>query len=90
MGNVAVGKTSITQRYVYEKFEEKYYNTLGGAYLEKKIETNEGELILNLWDTAGDERYKSIMPLYYRDAVAAILVYDVSDVNSFKDINYWI
>ena len=45
---------------------------------------------LNIWDTAGDERYRSIMPLYYRDAAAAILVYDVTDPDSFKDLNYWI
>ncbi|KRX04036.1 P-loop containing nucleoside triphosphate hydrolase [Pseudocohnilembus persalinus] len=91
LGNVAVGKTSITQRYVHGKFDENYFNTLGGAYVEKNITTNQGNpWQLNIWDTAGDERYRSIMPLYYRDASAAVLVYDVTDFKSLEDLEYWI
>lgn len=45
LGNVAVGKTSVTQRYVHGKFDPKYYNTLGGAYVEKIVQTQEGESI---------------------------------------------
>eukprot|EP00825_Cyclidium_porcatum_P018681 TRINITY_DN2126_c0_g1_i6.p2 TRINITY_DN2126_c0_g1~~TRINITY_DN2126_c0_g1_i6.p2 ORF type:complete len:161 (+),score=32.50 TRINITY_DN2126_c0_g1_i6:194-676(+) len=67
------------------------WDTLGGAYVEKNVELQNGETIkLSIWDTAGDERYRSLTPLYYRDAAVAVLVYDVSDMNSFKDLNYWI
>ena len=45
---------------------------------------------LNIWDTAGDERFRSIMPLYYRDAEIALLVFDLTDAQSFKGIEYWL
>ena len=45
---------------------------------------------LNIWDTAGDERFRSIMPLYYRDAEIALLVFDLTDAESFKGIDYWL
>lgn len=45
---------------------------------------------LNIWDTAGDERFRSIMPLYYRDAEIAILVFDLTEAESFKGIDYWL
>jgi len=45
---------------------------------------------LNIWDTAGDERFRSIMPLYYRDAEIALLVFDLTDPESFKGIDYWL
>lgn len=45
---------------------------------------------MNIWDTAGDERFRSIMPLYYRDAEIALLVFDLTDAESFKGIDYWL
>lgn len=90
-GNAAVGKTSITMRYKDGKFTKINEPTLAGAYQEKKIKTKNGEeMQLNIWDTAGDERFRSIMPLYYRDAEIAILVFDLTDAESFKGIDYWL
>jgi len=45
---------------------------------------------LNIWDTAGDERFRSIMPLYYRDAEIALLVFDLTDAETFKGVDYWL
>lgn len=90
-GNAAVGKTSITMRYKDGKFTKINEPTLAGAYQEKKIKTRNGEdMQLNIWDTAGDERFRSIMPLYYRDAEIALLVFDLTDAESFKGIDYWL
>lgn len=86
-GNAAVGKTSITMRYKEGVFKKNHEPTLAGAYQEKKIKAKNGEEIqLNIWDTAGDERFRSIMPLYYRDAEVALLVFDLTDPESFKGI----
>lgn len=90
-GNAAVGKTSITMRYKDGKFTKINEPTLAGAYQQKKIKTKNGdEMQLNIWDTAGDERFRSIMPLYYRDAEIALLVFDLTDAESFKGIDYWL
>ena len=90
-GNAAVGKTSITMRYKEGSFQKFHEPTLAGAYQEKKIKTKTGEeLQLNIWDTAGDERFRSIMPLYYRDAEIALLVFDLTDAETFKGVDYWL
>jgi GTPase SAR1 family protein len=55
------GKTSITHRYCHDKFQENYFNTLGGAYIEKFTTLQNGDIIqLNIWDTAGDERFSKL------------------------------
>ncbi len=72
-------------------FKNTYDPTLAGAYQEKKVKTKNGEEYqLNIWDTAGDERFRAIMPLYYRDAEIALLVFDLTDPESFKGIDYWL
>ena len=78
-------------RYKEGVFKKVHEPTLAGAYQEKKVKTKTGEEIqLNIWDTAGDERFRSIMPLYYRDAEIALLVFDLTDPESFKGIDYWL
>jgi GTPase SAR1 family protein len=78
-------------RYKEEKIKFIHEPTLAGAYQEKTVKTKTGEeMQLNIWDTVGDERYRSIMPLYYRDAQVALLVYDITDPESFEGIDYWL
>lgn len=90
-GNAFVGKTSITMRFKDGKFSEIHEPTLAGAYQEKKIKAKNGqEVQLNIWDTAGDERFRSIMPLYYRDAEIALLVFDLTSAETFQGIDYWL
>ena len=91
LGEAGVGKSSISQRFVNNKFSDNYEVTIGGAYLQQKVQLKGGNsLRLHLWDTGGEERFRAMTPLYYRDANAAILVYDVTDVNSFRSLDYWI
>ena len=78
-------------RYKEGMFKKTHEPTLAGAYQQKKVKTKNGEEIqLNIWDTAGDERFRSIMPLYYRDAQIALLVFDLTDPESFKGVDYWL
>ena len=91
IGDRSVGKTSIAQRFKQGVFNEGYELTIGGAYLKKTINLTDGRSVnMHLWDTGGEERYRAMVPLYYRDSQAAILVYDICDAATFKSLDYWI
>ena len=91
LGDVAVGKTSIASRFCKNIFNETYVNTIGGAYQQQTVLLeNDVKIKLHVWDTSGDERFKSMTNLYYRDAQVAILTYDVTNGDSFKGLDYWL
>lgn len=90
IGSVAVGKTAITNRLQYQQFEEDYQPTIGAGYIPYRTSCDGKDVELQIWDTAGMERYKSLGPIYYRDAVAAIIVYDQTDQDSADAINKWL
>ena len=91
LGDTAVGKSSIVQRFCSDKFEDKYKITIGGAYLLKEVKLKNGDILkLHIWDTGGQEKFRSMAELYYKDAVAAILVYDVSNPETLESLDYWI
>eukprot|EP01017_Pseudomicrothorax_dubius_P002623 TRINITY_DN10159_c0_g1_i1.p1 TRINITY_DN10159_c0_g1~~TRINITY_DN10159_c0_g1_i1.p1 ORF type:complete len:227 (-),score=60.32 TRINITY_DN10159_c0_g1_i1:117-737(-) len=91
LGDAGVGKSSLSQRYCYDRFSESYSVTIGGAYLNKTVEVRPGQSVrMHFWDTGGEERFRAMAPLYYRDATVAILVYDVTDAKTFKSLEYWI
>ena len=91
LGDVAVGKTSIASRFCKNIFNEAYVNTIGGAYQQHTILLDNGvKMKLHVWDTSGDERFKSMTNLYYRDAQVAILTYDVTNYQTFEGLNYWL
>lgn len=89
IGSVAVGKTAITNRFQYNQFEEEYQATIGAGYTPYRTSYEGKDIELQIWDTAGMERYKSLGPIYYRDAVAAIIVYDQTDQESANAIKTW-
>lgn len=65
--------------------------TIGGVYHRKEVPLSKGgSITLHLWDTGGEERFRAMAPLYYRDANAAVLVYDVQDPKSLDSLNYWL
>ena len=90
IGSVAVGKTAITNRLQYQQFEEDYQPTIGAGYIPYRTTCDGKDVELQIWDTAGMERYKSLGPIYYRDAVAAIIVYDQTDQESAEAIHKWL
>ena len=91
LGDISVGKTSIASRYCKNTFNEHHINTIGGAYLQQKIVLSNGVSIkFHIWDTSGQERFRTMTNLYYHDAQAAILTYDVTNEESLKSLDYWI
>eukprot|EP00928_Gymnodinium_smaydae_P055871 TRINITY_DN39341_c0_g1_i1.p1 TRINITY_DN39341_c0_g1~~TRINITY_DN39341_c0_g1_i1.p1 ORF type:complete len:226 (-),score=40.51 TRINITY_DN39341_c0_g1_i1:127-804(-) len=90
LGEGRVGKTSLLRRYVRQSFDERESSTQSAAYLEKRLAVNGKQVHLSLWDTAGQERFHSLAPIYYRDAVGALLVYDVTDEESFRRVAKWV
>ena len=91
LGDVNVGKTSIASRFCINSFTDNYINTIGGAYQQQNIVLNNGAKIkLHIWDTSGQDRFRSMTNLYYRDAQVAILTYDVTNEQSLESLNYWL
>lgn len=91
LGDQNVGKSSIAQRFCKNVFTGAYVVTIGGAYLQQKLVLSNGAVIkFHIWDTGGQERFRSMANLYYQDAAAAILTYDVTNEKSFESLNYWI
>lgn len=91
LGNTAVGKTSIMKRFCLGSFQEEYEVSIGGSFQQKAVElAGKTTVLLNIWDTAGQERFKSLMPLYFRDAQAALIVFDLTDPESLKSCEYWL
>lgn len=91
LGNTNVGKTAILLRYVNNEFQPSAVPTVGASFTTKRLPQTDGSVLkLELWDTAGQERYRSLIPMYYKDAAAAIVVYDVSSAESFLGAQEWV
>ena len=91
LGDSSVGKTSIINQYVEGKFEENFISTCGLDLKEKKIIINDKQYQLLIMDTSGQERYHSIAESYYKRADGIILVFDITNRNSFNSLkNSWL
>ena len=90
LGDQNVGKTCIVLRYVEGTFGTDVTSTIGAFFLSKKVNINNNNIKLQIWDTAGQERFRAMAPMYYRGAHAAILVFDVTSVNSFVTMKGWV
>ena len=90
IGDSAVGKSNILLRYAHEKFNEDYQATIGVEFGAKNLEINNEKYRIQIWDTAGQENFKSITRAYYKNSVCAIIVYDITNRESFNNINTWI
>ncbi|KAJ1824930.1 GTP-binding protein of the rab/ypt [Coemansia sp. RSA 2671] len=91
LGESAVGKSSIVTRFTRDEFNQYKESTIGAAFLTKEIAVDASNTVnLNIWDTAGQERYKSLAPMYYRNAEAAVVVYDITQAASFERAKSWI
>ena len=91
IGESGVGKTSIITQFIDEVFITDRQSTIGGTFSSRLVKCGNGKnLKLEIWDTAGQERYRSVTKMFYKDANAAILVYDITNKNSFDQLqNYW-
>lgn len=85
LGEAAVGKSSIVHRYVNDDFYEMQESTIGAAFFTKSHRiSDEKSILLEIWDTAGQERYHGLAPMYYRGAHLVLVVFDITNSNSFK------
>jgi|LauGreDrversion4_2_1035121.scaffolds.fasta_scaffold642038_1 Ras-related protein Rab-5C len=92
LGDASVGKTSLVGRFVNNAFNEAVETTVGAAFSTQSVKAPEtGRMIkFEIWDTAGQERFKSLAPMYYRNASAAVVVFDVSSDVSFTRAKDWV
>ena len=89
IGEANVGKTSIVQQFVNHKFEETYEETIGVEFLNKTFKVNDKIIKIEIWDTAGSERFASITKNYYRGADGALIVYDITNKTTFDNVENW-
>ncbi|PVU85568.1 hypothetical protein BB559_004576 [Furculomyces boomerangus] len=90
LGEAAVGKSSLALRYVNNEFHENKEPTIGAAFLTQKCTVDDKAIKFEIWDTAGQERFHSLAPMYYRNAQAAIVVYDVTRRSSLDKAKSWV
>ncbi len=90
LGSAAVGKTSLVQRFVHDRFDSSYLMTIGMEPSEKHIDLEDGTRVaLSIWDLAGQERFRFIRHTFYKGARAALLVYDLTRAATLKDVQKW-
>ena len=93
LGESGVGKTCIIARFINNTFEENLISTTGASYAGKTMTFDEYQgrsIKFEIWDTAGQEKYRSLTKIFYKDAAVAILVYDITRKESYEEIkNYW-
>lgn len=90
IGDSNVGKSSLVLRYCDNKFIQNFISTIGIDFKIKTIEIDGMKIKVQIWDTAGQERFRSISKAYYRGSHGIILVYDVTDKQSFNNLKIWI
>merc|ERR1719311_1592806 len=90
IGDQAVGKTSIISRFMYDTFDNHYASTIGIDFVSKSVPVDNGTVRLQLWDTAGQERFRSLIPSYIRDSQVAVVVFDITNRESFLSTTKWI
>lgn len=90
LGESAVGKSSLVLRFVKGQFHDYQESTIGAAFLTQTVVLDDTTVKFEIWDTAGQERYHSLAPMYYRGAQAAIVVYDLTNKESFMRAKAWV
>ncbi|KAH3670616.1 hypothetical protein OGAPHI_001131 [Ogataea philodendri] len=90
LGEAAVGKSSLVLRFVSNDFQENKEPTIGAAFLTQRCTIGTKTIKFEIWDTAGQERFANLAPLYYRNAQAALVVYDITKPASFIKARHWV
>merc|ERR1711991_839893 len=90
IGESGVGKSSIVVRFTDDEFDEEHPCTIGVDFKSKKMNVENKAISLNIWDTAGQEKFRSLTTTYYRGSQGIILVYDVTSQASFESVASWL
>jgi len=91
LGSQSVGKTCLTDRYLHDRFSELgVTSTVGAAFGAKKLIIKNLNITLGIWDTAGAERYEAMSRVYYRQAKAAIVCFDLTDLQTLSKLRFWV
>ncbi|GLD98913.1 hypothetical protein PINS_up007631 [Pythium insidiosum] len=90
LGDTGVGKSSLVLRFVTNNFRPYSESTIGASFMSKMLVVNDVPIKYQIWDTAGQEKYHSLAPMYYRGAAAAIVVYDITRKQSLTTLKNWV
>jgi small GTP-binding protein len=90
VGSTSVGKTSIVERLITGSFADDIQSTVGVEFRSFVCQLDDHAVRLQVWDTAGQERFRSVSTAYFRDAVGAVLVYDITKEETFEDLGHWL
>jgi Ras-related protein Rab-1A len=90
IGNSSVGKSSLLFRFVENVWDDSFVPTIGVDFKLKTLEVNGKKVKLQIWDTAGQERFKNITSSYYRGGNGVLVVYDITDRESFENLTSWL
>jgi small GTP-binding protein len=89
LGDGGVGKSSLMNRFVSNKFDSQSFHTIGVEFLNKDVTVDNDSYTMQIWDTAGQERFKSLRTPFYRGADCCLLTFGVDDMQSFKNLQMW-
>eukprot|EP00518_Triparma_eleuthera_P003394 CAMPEP_0182454132 /NCGR_PEP_ID=MMETSP1319-20130603/898_1 /TAXON_ID=172717 /ORGANISM="Bolidomonas pacifica, Strain RCC208" /LENGTH=210 /DNA_ID=CAMNT_0024652111 /DNA_START=8 /DNA_END=637 /DNA_ORIENTATION=- len=89
LGDSGVGKTSLMNQYVNRRFTNQYKATIGADFLTKEVMLEDKLVTMQIWDTAGQERFQSLGVAFYRGADACVLVFDITNLKSFEQLDSW-
>ena len=90
IGDASVGKSNILLKYAHNQFKAEYQLTIGVEFGAKNIKIKDKIYRIQIWDTAGQENFRSITRAYYKNSVCALVVYDITNRQSFENVNAWI
>lgn len=90
IGNSSVGKTSIISQMIYNNSTDSQQPTVGIDFFSKNITVGTDTIRIQIWDTAGQEQFHSLIPSYLRNSTIAVIVYDISNQESFQSLEHWI
>jgi len=90
IGDMAVGKSNLLLRFTHGEFQEEYQLTIGVEFGAKNLIIKNKIYRIQIWDTAGQENYRSITRAYYKNSACALVVYDISNRNSFESVSSWV
>ena len=89
LGETGVGKTAIIQRYNENIFNDDINSTSNIGFIKKEVTINDQKVILELWDTVGQEQFRSVTQMFIKKSQIIVLVYEVTKIKTFESLDYW-